>query len=59
MSKVAKYLKGTKAEMAHVKWPTQKEIVSYTVVVIAISLLIAGMLGLFDLLLIEFIQTIS
>lgn len=59
MNKIVTYLKNTRAELHHVNWPTQREITSYTVIVIAISLLVAGMLGLFDVLMMELIQTIS
>lgn len=59
MNKITTYLKNTRAELAHVIWPTQREVISYTVVVIAIALLVAGMLGLFDVLLLEVIRSIS
>lgn len=59
MDKITTYLKNTRAELTHVNWPTQREITSYTVIVIAISLLVAGMLGLFDVMLVELIRTIS
>ena len=42
------YLKETKAELKHVSWPTRKQAVSFTVVVIAISIFTALFLGLFD-----------
>lgn len=59
MNKITNYLKNTRAELQHVHWPTQREVTSYTVVVIAISLLVAGMLGLFDVLMLELIGAIS
>lgn len=43
------YLNETKAELRHVNWPSKQQAVSYTIVVIAISLVVAGLLGLFDL----------
>ena len=48
MSKVINYFKETRAEMKHVVWPTHKQAIMYTVVVIVISLITALYLGLFD-----------
>jgi len=45
---IIKYLKDTKAEMAHVTWPTRKQTIAYTVAVIIISVLVAYFLGAFD-----------
>ena len=42
------YLKDTRGELRHVAWPTRIQTIIYTTLVIAISLLIAGYLGLFD-----------
>jgi len=46
---VASYIKETKAEMKHVSWPTRRQVVVYTGIVIAVSLATAMLLGLFDL----------
>jgi preprotein translocase subunit SecE len=46
--KVADYLKETRAELKHVNWPTRRQAVSYTLVVIALSVATALFLGLFD-----------
>ena len=46
--KITEYIKETRAEMKHVVWPTRKQTIVYTVVVIIISLAIAYVLGLFD-----------
>ncbi|MCI0542543.1 preprotein translocase subunit SecE [bacterium] len=51
------YLKETKAEMAHVSWPTRDQIVSYTTVVIALSLVTAALLGAFDALFTYLLET--
>lgn len=48
MSSFIKYLKDTKDEIAHVSWPTQKQAVTYTVLVIGISVVLALLLALFD-----------
>ncbi len=44
----AKYLKETKAEMMHVNWPNRKETAIYTLLVIAVSAVVAIYLGVFD-----------
>lgn len=42
------YIKDTRAEMAHVNWPTRNQIVSFTLMVIAVSLATAVLLGVCD-----------
>jgi preprotein translocase subunit SecE len=42
------YIKETKGELKHVSWPTRKQAVTYTILVIIISLLTAAYLGAFD-----------
>lgn len=42
------YLKEVRAEMKHVSWPTRRQTITYTLVVIAISLATAVYLGVFD-----------
>jgi len=42
------YIKDTRQELHHVSWPTQNQTIAYTVIVIIVSLLIAGFLGVFD-----------
>ncbi len=42
------YFKDVRAEMRHVSWPTKRQAVVYTVVVIAVSLATAVYLGLWD-----------
>lgn len=46
--KIAEYLKETKSELTHVSWPTRRQAVTFTVVVIAFSILTAIYLGVFD-----------
>jgi len=48
MSKLIEYLKETRAELKHVAWPSRKQAIVYTVVVIIISLITAAYLGAFD-----------
>ena len=46
--KITEYIKDTRAEMAHVTWPSRKQAVSYAIVVVIVSLGTALSLGLFD-----------
>ena len=48
MSKLTEYLKDTKLELSHVIWPTRRQIISYTLIVIVSSVLVAYYLGFFD-----------
>lgn len=48
MNRLINYLKDTRAELAHVTFPTQKQAVTYTALVIAISLVAALFLGFSD-----------
>ncbi|MBU6390581.1 preprotein translocase subunit SecE [Patescibacteria group bacterium] len=48
MSRLSDYIKETKAEMIHVTWPTRKQAVAFTIIVVAISLITAAYLGAFD-----------
>jgi len=45
---LTRYVKDTRGELKHVAWPTQKQTVIYTALVIAISLLTAAYIGVFD-----------
>jgi preprotein translocase subunit SecE len=45
---IVEYIKETRSEMAHVSWPTRRQAVIYTVVVIAISIIVGVLLGVFD-----------
>lgn len=48
MAKFFEYLKATKGELTHISFPTQRQAVIYTVMVIAIALLTAVFLGFLD-----------
>lgn len=43
------FFKNLKTELHHVNWPKQSRVIFLTALVIVISILIAYMLGLFDL----------
>ena len=48
MSKITEYLKETRGELHHVIWPSRKQTINFTVIVIVLSVLVAYFLGLFD-----------
>lgn len=48
MSNFGQYLKDTKTEMKHVSWPTQKQAMIYSALVIGISVLVALFVGAAD-----------
>jgi len=41
-------MKETRAEFRHVNWPTRRQTIAFTLLVIAISAIVAYALGLFD-----------
>lgn len=48
MSQFTNYLKDTISELKRVSWPTSKQAIIYTALVVAISLVVALYIGLFD-----------
>jgi len=44
------FLKEAKVELARVNWPSQKEVIRYTILVVIISLIVAVFLGALDFL---------
>ncbi|PIQ67100.1 MAG: preprotein translocase subunit SecE [Candidatus Zambryskibacteria bacterium CG11_big_fil_rev_8_21_14_0_20_40_24] len=48
--KLINYIRETQGEMKHVSWPTRRQATTFTVVVIAVSIIVSIYLGLFDLL---------
>ncbi len=48
MNKLISYIKDVKGELKHVSWPTKKQSIWFTVIVIVVSLLTAVFLGFFD-----------
>lgn len=48
MSRLGNYVRDTAAEMKRVSWPTQKQAVVYTLLVIALSAVVALLLNAFD-----------
>lgn len=45
---ILNYFKETQGELAHVNWPTKKQAMAFSLVVILISVLTSLFLGLFD-----------
>lgn len=45
---IATYLSETREELKHVNWPSKKQSITFTVVVVAVSLVVAFFLGFFD-----------
>jgi len=58
MSQIGNYIKETRVELKHVSWPTRRQAITFTVVVIIISLLTAVFLGFFDFIFTRGIETI-
>ena len=50
MEKLTNFLKEVRVELSKVSWPTRKQTIFYTGVVIGLSLFFAVILGLLDLL---------
>jgi len=42
------YIKETRGEMKHVSWPTRRQAISFTVIVVVLSIVVAIFLGVFD-----------
>lgn len=47
--RVKAYLKGVRSELRKVTWPTKKELINYTMIVIVLTLILSTFIGLFDL----------
>jgi len=48
MNRLFNYFRATRGELKHVSWPTQKQIVIYTLLVVLISIVTAIYLGVLD-----------
>jgi preprotein translocase SecE subunit len=56
MKRFIQYIRDTRAELVHVKWPTKREAMAFTLLVILVSILTSVLLGFFDYLLSLVIQ---
>ncbi len=52
------YIKDVHTEMKHVSWPTQKQTVIFTALVIVVSILTALYLGFFDFLFTKILELV-
>jgi len=50
MGSVLTFLREARVELSRVNWPSQKEVIRYTILVVVISLLVAVFLGSLDFL---------
>ena len=50
MNKIIQFFTGAKAELTKVSWPSRRELLRYTILVVVISFLVAMFLGLLDML---------
>lgn len=48
MQKIMNFFQEAKAEMLKVNWPTKKQTLNYTGLVVAVSIVVAGFLGGLD-----------
>lgn len=56
--KIVEYIRETKGELKHVSWPTRKQAIAFTVLVIVISIVVSLFLGVFDALFSEILKLI-
>jgi len=49
-ARILGYLKGTRQELRHVNWPSRRETLRFTFIVIGVSAVVAAFLGLLDIL---------
>lgn len=47
--RVKNFIKGVRSELRKVTWPTKKELINYTTIVIVLTVILATVIGLFDL----------
>jgi len=57
LNKLINYIKETRVEMSSVNWPTKKQTINYTLLVICVSVGIAIFLGAFDMLFAYLLKT--
>ena len=50
MSGFIQYLKDTRTELAHVSWPTRRQAITSTILVVVVSIVVGLFIGLFDFL---------
>ena len=55
---IVEYLKDVRGELRHVKWPTKKTTITFSMIVVAMSIVTAAYLGAFDFLFSEIIKSV-
>ncbi|MEK7603795.1 MAG: preprotein translocase subunit SecE [Patescibacteria group bacterium] len=55
-SKIITFLKEVQVEIKKINWPTRQELINYTLIVIAISLVVASFLGAIDILIQQILE---
>lgn len=55
---IISYLKSTRAELAYIKWPSRKQVIWFTILVITVSIAFAYFLGGFDGIFAKLLQTV-
>lgn len=58
MNQLIKYVKATLRELKQVHWPTRRQTINYTILVIAISVVVALYVGAFDYVFSQFINNL-
>jgi preprotein translocase subunit SecE len=58
MGKFIQYLKDSRAELKKVTWPTKKEVIKNSLVVVGVSLFVAVFLGVVDYLLTLLVESV-
>ena len=48
MNRLINYIRDTRGELQYVSWPTRRQSIIFTVVVIVVSILVSVFLGFFD-----------
>lgn len=49
LQRVQNYLRGVRSELRKVTWPSRKELINYTLIVIVVTIVLSMIIGLFDL----------
>ena len=58
LEKLTNYIKNSIIELKKVSWPTKQEVIHHTLLVIAISLVVAAFLGIIDFILTKVLQLV-
>lgn len=56
--KIVKFFREVKAELKKVNWPNQKELLSYTSIVIVTVLIVTAFIGVFDLVISQLVRAL-